>query len=394
MKVAFIGNMNNNFFCIARYLRDRGVDVTVLPVPGEPEHFSPKSDSYDPKDLDIVKPIPWGTRRQLFTTSRRRLRETLEPYDFLVGCGLAPSYTLRAKRVLDIFVPYGGDLWSLCGFAKANWKLSASNRVMSWWQKPGIARSRVVHMTPTNDLYETALKQVQGNAVRWNDGLPAIYMNMYSTESLASSGATTRYYERFRSIREAADIMVMSQVRHIWGGSPNAPDQKGTDRLLRGWSDFLAANPGVNGKLVLFEYGFQVNESKALLEELGVSDTVEWMPVMERRELMPGLAMADLACGEFENSWICSGTIYEAMTVARPLIAYRNDSLYDKSECYPIFNAKQPDEIAAVLQRVLDSPEEAKEMGRYCQQWFQDSLINPVINRYEAFMKSGDPGSS
>jgi glycosyltransferase involved in cell wall biosynthesis len=387
MKVAFIENMNNNFFCTARYLRDRGIDVSVLPVPGEPDHFSPASDSYDSRDMEIVKPLPWGTRRQLFATSRREIRETLKPYDFLIGCGLAPAYALRAGRSLDIFVPYGGDLLSLCAFEKDRLRKRISNRVMSLWQRPGIRRSRVIHMTPTNDLYETMLKKVQGKAKRWTEGLPAIYTKMYEPERLASAAASGRHYQRFKSIRDSADIMVMSQVRQVWGGSPSDPNQKGTDRLFRGWASFLAANPGAIGKLVLFE-------SKSLLEELGVAESVEWMPLMQRREIMPGLAMADLACGEFENSWICSGVLYEAMTAGRPLVSYRDDSLYEESACYPIFNAKQPNEIAEVLQKVLDDPDSAAEMGRYCREWFQNSVVDPVIDRYEMFIKSGDAGAA
>ena len=46
IKIACIGNMNNNMFCLVRYLRDKGYDAHLFLV-DEFDHFLPGSDSYN-----------------------------------------------------------------------------------------------------------------------------------------------------------------------------------------------------------------------------------------------------------------------------------------------------------------------------------------------------------
>ena len=50
MKIALIGNMNNNNFSLMRYLLDLGMKVDLLLMSddgvGELEHFSPKNDTW------------------------------------------------------------------------------------------------------------------------------------------------------------------------------------------------------------------------------------------------------------------------------------------------------------------------------------------------------------
>ena len=45
MKIGIIGNMNNSYFSLARYLRDEGYDCELLIFTDEPEHFDPSCDT-------------------------------------------------------------------------------------------------------------------------------------------------------------------------------------------------------------------------------------------------------------------------------------------------------------------------------------------------------------
>ena len=59
-KVALVGNMNNNFFSIARHLRDHGFDAHLFynaQILGQ--HFHPHADTLKPKDLQYVHTVNW-----------------------------------------------------------------------------------------------------------------------------------------------------------------------------------------------------------------------------------------------------------------------------------------------------------------------------------------------
>ncbi len=47
MKIGVIGNMNNMYFSLTRYLLDEGFDCEQLIFDYEAEHFHPSYDSYE-----------------------------------------------------------------------------------------------------------------------------------------------------------------------------------------------------------------------------------------------------------------------------------------------------------------------------------------------------------
>ena len=53
-KIGLIGNMNNNFFALTRYLRDAGYQAELIIVGEENAHFPPQSDSYEENFTDYV----------------------------------------------------------------------------------------------------------------------------------------------------------------------------------------------------------------------------------------------------------------------------------------------------------------------------------------------------
>ena len=53
MKIALIGNMNNNHFSLLRYLRDLKLDCELLIFRGEASHFKPDCDTHN---LNLWKP--------------------------------------------------------------------------------------------------------------------------------------------------------------------------------------------------------------------------------------------------------------------------------------------------------------------------------------------------
>ena len=115
----------------------------------------------------------------------------------------------------------------------------------------------------------------------------------------------------------------------------------------------------------MLEYGLDVFNSKQLIKELGIEDKVIWFPKMYRKDLMYLVSAVDVCSGEFGMSYLTFGTIMEAMLMKKPVIHYRNDELYEHvyDELYPLFNAREPEEIEARINEAYNDKDRTKRMG-------------------------------
>lgn len=380
---------------MARLLRRHGVDADVLLFDHELEHFHPSSDTYDLRYMEFCRPLSWGSSVRFLSTARKTVIDDLRPYDVLIGCGLAPAYCFRAGRGLDIFVPYGGDIW-----VEASYRLVSLQRIPSVWaavfcQRKGIRDAKVVHMTYTNEIYEERLKNFNGGAERWLCGFPMVDQLTYSPENLQNFFDKTHWHHEFKKIRRENDIVLMSTMRHVWGGDSSDPSQKGTDRLFKGLSLFAKRHPENRIKLITLEYGKDVYKSRKLIDDLGITDCVSWFPRMLRKDLMVGLMMSDIACGEFENSWFASGVLYEALVLSKPILAFREDSLYSGryEELYPILNAHDPEDICARIEEFTADPDKHKAMGVQGQHWYRRYVVEAALAEYMRYIKDREVGT-
>lgn len=390
MKVAFLGNMNNNHFAMARFLRDWGVDAHVLLFNNEFEHFHPMTDTYDLSYMEFCHQLNWGSPVNFLNTSRKQIEADVSPYDILIGCGLAPAYCHKIGRKLDIFTPYGSDIWS-----KTSYHLVSPHRLPSIWnsvyhQRCGIAQCVVFQMDYTNNLYEKKYQKFKGTSVRWVVGLPMVYTGVYSPNVIKAMTNGTHWGNEIRRIREKSDLLLFYHVRHVWGSSTSDPTGKGTDILLRGFALFLKNHPEINSTLILLEYGKDVNISKKLISELKIEDSVFWLPKMYRKDLMVGVALSDVICGEFMNSWLASGVIYEALAMAKPMLGYRNDNLYKDHypELYPMLNARDPDSICSRLKEYITDPNKYIALGEQGRQWYEKYVVEAALEKYMGYINA------
>ena len=376
--------MNNNHFALARYLRDAGVDAHVLLTDDEYPHFHPTADSYEELP-GFVHQLGWGSARSLIRTSVEQVKNDIAPYDLLVGCGLAPAHCLRASRSLDVFAPYGSDIWEATQFRFCRPQNIPLIWNAVWRQRQAIGKCRVVHMSPCK-AYESNIHRFAPHAIRWGEGLPMVYAAMYNQELPAFVVDRSRYGSDFKRVRDESDMMIFSSVRHAWKLSENDPNSKGTDLLLQAIAILKRRYPSLRVKLVTFEYGNDVTASRKLAEELGITDCVCWFPIMQRKDLMAGLLLSDAACGEFRWSYDSSGVILEALVAGRPLVMHRNDKDYLSTApaggLCPVLNSKNPEEIAGRFEWIVSNPNTASDFGAKGREWYDTQVVRPAIKRY------------
>ena len=387
MSVGLIGNMNNNHFVLARYLRDAGIDAHLILTCDEFSHFHPSADTFDLEYQQFTQQVSWGTQDDVRTLSPALLQKNLAPYDVLIGCGFAPAFCLKAGRALDVFIPYGSDLYDATRHYKWPHHYLRHRKAVSL-QRRGIAESRVISMPPCPTMYESILDHLAPGVQRWERGIPLVYSPDYSQEKLGQNATRSHWKWRFDEIRADSDFLVFMTGRHVWDCPVSNPSHKGNDIFLRGLADFALRNPDTRIHVVMFEYGSDVMQTKDLAKQLKIDHAISWFPVLHRKEIMLGLNMADLLCGELTHSWIMGGASFEALSLGVPIMMYRDEDIKSGTSTglYPILNVANSTEVADGLEWSLNSGDELKDMGLRGAQWYEDEVVVPSIAQFADYL--------
>ena len=386
MKIACIGNMNNTFFSIVRYIRDRGVDAHLLLLDkGEFPHFHPSRDSYDLEYQKFTKTLPWGNPIDFLKTPRERVRKSMEDYDFLIGCNSAPAFLRKIGRPLDIFIPFGGDIVENPFFKfYKNPEKQLNYLLFSRCQRAGIGNARYLSMDETNDDVEKIVRRLKIKGKRLKMAAPFLYTPVYNPLAISGYYDRSSWYKEFKKIRENHDVIVFHHSRHIWKNVSDKISYKGNYKLVRGFALFLKGGTRSNPCLVMFEYGCDVSETKKLVSELGIERYVKWFPQIDRKEIMIGISLSDIGAGEFGMSWLSYGVIYEIMAMGKPVMHHREDGLYRGlyPELYPMIHANTQEEVARALTDYVSRKDYYKKMGEDARVWFQRYAVDQPINEY------------
>ena len=70
-------------------------------------------------------------------------------------------------------------------------------------------------------------------------------------------------------------------------------------------------------------------------------------------KLYQDLSFPIWSAGEFKHSWIGSGVIFEALVAKKPILAFRDDTLYSE-DLFPILNAGSPETVQEQLSIAFD----------------------------------------
>ena len=149
--------------------------------------------------------------------------------------------------------------------------------------------------------------------------------------------------------REASDLLVFNHSRIAIDKTVN---YKGTEKLLEGFAAFVKKHPKVRANLAILEYGPDVARARELAARLGIGHAVRWFPLMARKEVLLGLSLADVACGELGYSYLYGGAITECIAMGKPMIHYRNDADFPAEDLFPILPAYTAEDVLAQLERL------------------------------------------
>ncbi len=382
-----IGNMNNNFFSWMRYLRDYDIDAHLFLTDAEQSHFLPECDTHDNKYSEYIHQLNWGHPISYFFVSSKKIKTDLKGFDFNISCGFAPAFLKKSNIPINLFKPYGGDIWGRPIFESLSPKRMIINAGIRWIQKKGVPYADIIQMPNTNDLYENRLNKLNKKHIRWNGYLPMIYHPEYDINNLDTLLELSKYGKELKSIRNENDVLILSHNRHFWyNKKSDDPDNKGTDKLIKGYANFVKSKKNIKSQLIFLEYGIDVEFSKKLIKDLDIEDKVTWLPKMYRKDIMVCLLLCDIVCGQFTNSWNSSGVLFEALVGGKPILSYRNISEKTEESLYDIMNANTIEDIENHFNNFIKTPNNYKKMGLDGLEWYKSEVVQKTMEKLVQYL--------
>lgn len=412
-KVALIGNMNNNFFTLCRYLRDLDFEAILYVLPYDPQHFLPSADTFKENYVEYVKTLSWGNPYELRHVTTVEIQREFGNYDYLIGCGTAPAYLSKAGMRLDLFIPYGSDLYhypffnlfspdkllkyvlSLFRKAKEVQQLPSKPTNIKGYlpfvmhQRRGI-RQAVTAFFPTSgqDIYAQALRKLKFSNTHLIMAIPLIYVPEFGADVIHEQYSSSKWYPEFSKIRANFDFLIFHNCRHNWKNEKDPSSFKGNNRLLEGFAQFFKTYSG-KAAIITFEYGTDVDESKKLAKHLDIEKNISWFSVLPRKELMVGMSLCDIVVGNLSDlSWSIYGVVTESMALGKPLMHHRQDELYHPESLYPMINANNSEMVANALTHYASNKASLKEIGMKANEWFKGTSIHAPLTRIADLINS------
>ena len=414
MKIAFIGNMNNNNFSMLRYFRDLGLDAELLLYlndgKGALEHFKPENDTWEYekwkpyihqttipnapiaafnapfsfifKLKKLLSITPKSKNVCVNIVSRKKIIKEYAKYQILIGSGLSPAILLRIGRKLNIFYPYSTQIEFLYTGEFVN-RIKGSGFIVSrilkqvqLLQKRGIKDS-LVCITPDSGITKSAF-----NRINVKSKVMSIPM-VYSREVLPVAPPNSKL-KRLCDYISSSTISCLHHARLMWKNSRNytkeewRKENKNNHWLIHSLAALTKIRPKTNPKLLIVEYGPDVDSTKKLIEQLGITDKIIWLQQMSRKELMWLMAKVTVTVGEFyeEEESIWGGTGWEALASGKPLLQGFKfaPGRFEDSFGYPappLLAVTKQEDILQHLIELIDFPDKEKEIGRQAKQWFE-----------------------
>lgn len=378
-RLGLLGSMNLYMPAVGRYLRDLGLSVELRPYTGANAHFQPEADHVRPDDALLARDLNW---RDIVTPTPADLARSVGPYGFVIGNGQAPAFFARLGRPLDLFIPYGSDLYEIPFLWAENADLDRwrdiNRLLLGHFQRIGIRQVRLVQVS--NHQFLPHLEAL-GQARYVQRGVPMVYAPSYDRVTDDEAVSLSSLAATMTELRRRFAFLVFHHSRHYWETRTSPVSRKGNDALLRGFADFARTPHGAKAGLVTFEYGPDVEASRRLAAELGIADRVVWFPVAPRRDIMAALRFCDVAAGEFSVGWRFGGVLYEVIVAGVPLINHGDWSQPGAwpDRPYPYLQACAPEEIRDALTAVATVPGYHRVRAREARRWYDEVVVTPFL---------------
>lgn len=409
MRVLHVGNIANNAYNNAKFLRRKGIEADVLchdyrHVMAQPEWedatFSGAVDEYEPDwtsvDLGDFRRPAWfkqdtvsiGSflRKQMFKGQFRMERLAFQLPTLWLWIIMKH---LECRRTGSSPTPRILDLWShACNRKRFEKWFEGYDLIQAYSTDPidawmfsrnqpyvafehGTMREIPFENSARGRLLSLAYRQAGKVVITNPDVITAAQrLGLKKFLFIPHPVDETKYRPLHTPLRGSlinryqTDLILFAPSRHNWA-------LKGNDVLLKAFARCIKSFPG---KLILIlnEWGQEVAESKALIETLGVGGRVVWTPPMNKMTLIDYYNAADVVLDQFTIGTF--GTVTpEAMACGKPVMLHFDREVHEwcYGEMPPVVSAKTEGQIFDRLMELLSSSDHRTAIGNASREWIE-----------------------
>ena len=429
MKVAILGNMNNNGFALMRYLRDINVDAHLFLYSNDGvmsnAHFQPELDTFNYENwkryihktdlsnsvlsafrsewlivlYNSVRNYLGGTNghTQILFKSSSYVRELFLGYDHIITSGFGPSILYRSGLSASIFAPYSIGVEGIGRVAYAPSIRRPIHRLLFEYGRFLQIRA----LRNTKSIVSSELGLTLSNLT--NLGLDAKLVKLHyplvyiEADMPLSSGDIE--IDRIGGEIEDFSFTVLMHSYLVWGddASTNLGKlSKNNHWVIIGFALLVSKMPNLNCKLIILEYG-DVNKARALVKELNLEEHVIWVKKTSRKNIMWLLGKVSVGVGEFIEShgtgW--GGTGWEVLASGKPLLQgfYFNEGEYEELMGHPeppLLKVRTMEDVLPHLLAMANEPARARATGMASKEWFHTYNGKKLAQKWLAILEEGN----
>jgi glycosyltransferase involved in cell wall biosynthesis len=406
VRILHVGNIANNAYNNAKFLRRKGVEADVLcydyrHVMAQPEwedaQFDAQPDEFSPCweeiDLGSFRRPSWFIQDELIP-ARRRAKRWFRGQFHVQACLQDPSLlmsiltTYRAcraaqsrprPRLTDILRTYlmrnqfdrwfdGYDLIQAYATEPIHAWMFARDRPCVAFEH-GTMRDIPFEDSGRGRLLSLAYRQARKVLITNPDVVTAARrLGLRNFQFIPHPVDEIKYRPGPSLLRHTltdrwqTDLILFAPSRHNWL-------LKGNDRLIRAFARFLKATHR-NPILILCGWGQEVDRSRTLIDDLGIAAKVVWTPPLNKMKLIQYYNAADIVLDQFTIGTF--GTVTpEAMACAKPVVLHFDRQVHEwcYAEMPPVVSAGTEDEIFQRISELADDPGYRSAVGQASREW-------------------------
>ncbi|MGZ5218804.1 MAG: glycosyltransferase [Flavitalea sp.] len=383
MKVALYGNVCNNFYSLAKSLRENQIADAHLylndkaDVQNRPESDDPYLQNNYPDWIHMD--ARWDPFLLLKKRDKALVKE-LNKYDvvFLSDLGVLLASYIKAKT---IFFVTGGDLTRVPFSDRFMQELSGAKNwlirhYISFMQRKGI-RSCDMIITQPFFPFRNALDKLKINPKKISSSYYPILVDTKIVSYIPNarnkiSPVNKEKLSPFNFVFFHPSRLFISKKKNfeemgVW---------KGNDNLFKGFSLFVKKYNITDACLAMPErmHSPDIEMGRKILADLGIERQVVWLtpPNAEgftRNELMKYYSLSDLVGDEFATGWF-GYVVVEGMICGKPTFCYVDENVMKQIyPWHPIISVKEPQEIAEQIANFYFNRELLKRQGEKSKDW-------------------------
>lgn len=388
LSVIFFGNTNNYPLQLAEGFAALGHDVRLI-VNRKSALHRPETihagwtEQYPPwvTDASDVSDEDFALQTERYTDL---VRELEGPHDLAVLNDLGPALA-RHLRCPHVAFLTGSDLSYFCDFNVLAWRSAAWGREFKYSE---LGREHLRHFA---DLVISQRQGIDTAAVVSfaHRGLVPHGDHLLDSVGVPDEKRMMLFYTDVRGngYREPAPdgpLRIVSGCRVLFDRdrhlAMSTQDFKGTDTLLHGFRTYC--DRGGSGELRLPAKGQDVDRARELVEQMGLSERVHWLPEMPLNRFQEELAAAHVVCDQFGTSFP-GMVMLGAYSLGRPVVASLRNDIFalHMPEPLPGWDVWTSDEIASTLELLDGNRDLVRQVGIDCRRYAERYLSSEAAAR-------------